>query len=197
VPAKELIVAAGPNGAGKSTFVAQFLSERPCPYLCADSIARELPYLDPISQQIAAGRAFLQRIEAQLGCDEDFIVETTLSGRTLRNHLAEAQSAGFSVVIYFVYLDTPDACVQRVQQRVRRGGHNVPEEDVRRRFSRSLVNFWHIYRRIADYWYVVYNSTDKLQWVAAGELDGVLVIEPLEFQRFLLLAGATNVEIDD
>jgi predicted ABC-type ATPase len=115
----------------------------------------------------------------------------------LRNHLAKARSAGFSVLIYFVYLDTPDACVMRVKHRVRRGGHNVPEDDVRRRFSRSLANFWQIYRRIADYWYVVYNSSGELKWVAAGESHAILVVERLEFQRFLHLAGINDVEIDD
>jgi predicted ABC-type ATPase len=149
VPQKELLVVAGPNGAGKSTFVAEFLSERPMPYHCADVIAQEFSSLDPAVQQFAAGREFLRRIERQLNHDEDFVIETTASGRSLRNYLHRARAAGFSVTIFFIYLDSADHCVARVQERVLRGGHIVPEEDIRRRFSRSLANFWLIYRQIA------------------------------------------------
>jgi predicted ABC-type ATPase len=194
---KELIVVAGPNGAGKSTFVARFLKERSCPYHCADSIATEFSQLDPVSQQVAAGREFMRRIEDQLSRDEDFVIETTLSGRTLRNYLAAARSAGFGVVIYFVYLDSPDTCVARVRQRVRRGGHNVPVADIRRRFSRSLANFWQLYREIADYWYIVYNSSGELKWIASGEPDAVLVHEEPEFRQYLRLAGVSDVETGD
>jgi predicted ABC-type ATPase len=194
---KELIVVGGPNGAGKSTFVASFLRDRRCPYLCADLIATEFPDLDPISQQIAAGREFLERIEQQLGLNDDLIVESTLSGRTLRNQIAKARSVGFSIVIFFIYLDTPDACVLRVRQRVRRGGHHVPEDDIRRRFSRSLANFWQIYREIADYWYMVYNSIGEYKWVASGEMDAALVHEEFEYRQFLRLAGVSDAEVDD
>jgi predicted ABC-type ATPase len=187
MPAKELVVVAGPNGAGKSTFVARFLHERPCPYLCADSIAKELPHLDPISQQIAAGRAFLQRIEEQLGYDKDFIVETTLSGRTLRNYLHRAQTAGFNVTIYFLYLDSSDLCVARVKRRVLRGGHHVPDQDVRRRFSRSLTNFWKTYRKIADHWAVVYNAGGTPVEVAFGYRQEFAVSDVPLFDRFLKL----------
>lgn len=66
MPTKELIIVGGPNGAGKSTFVAGYLSERPCVYLCADAIATEFPRLDPASQRVAAGREFLRRFDGQL-----------------------------------------------------------------------------------------------------------------------------------
>jgi predicted ABC-type ATPase len=181
VPTKELLVVAGPNGAGKSTFVAKYLSAHPRPYLCADLIATEFPNLDPISQQIAAGREFLLRMEGQLAKDESFVVETTLSGRTMRSFLARARAAGFEITIVFIYLDTAELCVQRVNQRVLHGGHSVPVDDIRRRFARSFANFWQIYRQIADYWYVVYNSSGDFKRVASGELDTVLVRDELAF----------------
>ena len=197
VPRKELLVVAGPNGAGKSTFVASFLSERPCPCLCADLIATEFQHLDAVSQQVVAGREFLRRMEGQLTAGEDFVVETTLSGRTLRNFLARAQAAGFSITVFFIYLDSAETCVARVKQRVRRGGHRVPEDDIRRRFARSCSNFWRIYRQIADYWYVVYNSSGDFKWIASGEADAILVHEEPAFRQFLRLAGVSDVEIDD
>jgi hypothetical protein len=73
----------------------------------------------------------------------------------------------------------------------------VPIEDIRRRFSRSLANFWHIYREIADYWYVVYNSSGELKWIASGEPDATLVHEPPEYLQFLRLAGVSDVETRD
>ncbi len=124
---KELIIVAGPNGAGKSTFVGEFLYERPMPYLCADLIAKEFPDLGPVDQQIAAGREFLRRTEYQITRDEDYIIETTVSGRSLRNHLYRARAAGFTITIFFVYLDSADTCVARVRGRVLGGGHDVPK----------------------------------------------------------------------
>lgn len=198
MPPKELLVVAGPNGAGKSTFVVEFLAEVPCPYLCADLIATEYPDLHPMSRQIAAGREFLRRFDEQLGKEESFIVESTLSGRTMRQFLARAKAIGFVVTIVFVYLDSADTCVARVQQRVRRGGHDVPEDDIRRRFSRSCSNFWRIYRRIADYWYVVYNSSGEFKRIASGEAEEYFIRDESTFRQFLRLAGEINdAENDD
>jgi predicted ABC-type ATPase len=91
LPAKELIVVAGPNGAGKSTFIAGFLSEQSWPYLSADAIAAELAPDNPASRQIEAGRIFLDRLEERLAGDIDFVVETTLSGRTWNSYLTKAR----------------------------------------------------------------------------------------------------------
>jgi predicted ABC-type ATPase len=189
---KELLVVGGPNGSGKSTFVAEYLQRHPRPYLCADLIATELTHLDEFARQIEAGREFLRRIEQQLAIGESFIIESTLSGRTLRNFLRRAQAIGFEITIVFVYLDRPESCIERVRDRVRRGGHHVPEEDIRRRYTRSGANFWRIYREIADYWYVVYNSGGELQWIATGEPTAIQVQDKSEFLNFLRMAGVDN-----
>jgi predicted ABC-type ATPase len=189
---KELLVVGGPNGSGKSTFVAEYLQRHPRPYLCADLIATELTHLDEFARQIEAGREFLRRIEQQLATGESFIIESTLSGRTLRNFLRRAQAIGFEITIVFVYLDRPESCIERVRDRVRRGGHHVPEEDIRRRYTRSGANFWRIYREIADYWYVVYNSGGELQWIATGEPTAIQVQDTSEFLNFLRMAGVDN-----
>jgi predicted ABC-type ATPase len=186
---KELLVVGGPNGSGKSTFIAQFLAEKPRPYLCADALALEFSDLDPISQQIAAGREFLERVESQLAKEESFAVETTLSGKTTANFLRRAREAGFDVTIAFIFLDSADECVARVQLRVRRGGHHVPESDIRRRFVRSCANFWHCYREIADTWVVYYNAASEFVEVAFGFPDGFAVSDDELFRRFLKFAG--------
>jgi predicted ABC-type ATPase len=181
---KELLVVGGPNGAGKSTFVASYLAEKSRPYLCADLIATELGHLDALAQQVEAGREFVRRTEAQLTLAEDFVVESTLSGRTLKSYLGRARDAGFKIAIVFIYLDSPDTCVRRVQARVRGGGHNVPEEDIRRRFLRSCRNFWHIYREIADYWYVIYNSSGEFKRIASGEPNTISILDAKAFGQF-------------
>ncbi len=184
----ELIVVGGPNGAGKSTFAAAYLAERPCPYLCADLIATEFQHLEPMSRQIAAGREFLSRSVEQLAKMDDFIIESTLSGKTLRSFLRKGREAGYSITIIFVYLDSADTCVARVRQRVRRGGHNVPEDDIRRRFNRSCANFWHAYRKIADQWLMVYNAGEGFDEFAFGFADEFVVSNDDMFSRFLEFA---------
>lgn len=192
MPNKELLIVGGPNGAGKSTFVAEYLKQHPCPYLCADLVATELPHLDAFARQIEAGREFLRRIEVQLAHGENFIIESTLSGRTLRTFLQRARDAGYSITIVFVYLDSASTCIDRVRQRVRRGGHHVPDEDVRRRFARSCDNFWHIYCKIADQWVVYYNAGSRFVEVVFGYPDGFAVCDDDLFHRFLEFAGETD-----
>jgi predicted ABC-type ATPase len=190
MPTKELFVVGGPNGAGKSTYAAEFLKRYPCPYLSTDAIAAELAPADPASQQFAAGREFLVRIEAQLLSGTDWLVETTLSGRSFRNTMAKARAARFRTTVVFVYVDSADISLARVHERVRKGGHDVPEDDVRRRFSRTFSNFWHVYGEIADYWHVVYNSGIAFHEVAVGEPHATTVRDEPLFRRFLQLAGA-------
>lgn len=188
--AKELIIVAGPNGAGKSTFIDGFLADRPCPYLSADLIATELPIDEPVSLQFAAGEEFLKRAQAQLAAEKDFIVETTLSGRTWKNYLRHARTRGFEITIFFIYLDSADTCVARVRERVRRGGHDVPDDDIRRRFSRSLVNFWKIYRQMADHWAIVYNVGSTYVDVVFGEREEFTVSDEELFRRLIELVEA-------
>jgi predicted ABC-type ATPase len=111
-----------------------------------------------------------------------------LSGRTWKNYFEDARARGFEITIFFIYLDSADTCVARIKERVRRGGHDVPEEDVRRRFTRSCNNFWKIYRKIADHWAVVYNSGNAPVEVAFGYREEFAVTDEILFRRFLEIA---------
>lgn len=186
---KELLVVGGPNGAGKSTLIAGLLSECDWPYLSADKIALELPVSEPLSLQYAAGEEFLRRYERQLHQPTSFIIETTLSGRAWTKHLSCAKSMGFEIGILFVFLDSPYTCVARVQERVRRGGHHVPDEDVCRRYKRSLVNFWTLYREIADHWTMLYNVGSGYSEVAFGVAGEFAVTNESLFDQFSKMAG--------
>lgn len=116
------------------------------------------------------------------------MVESTLSGVSLKKFLSKAKIKKFCISIYFVYLDSADLCVRRVAARVARGGHHVPEADVRRRFARSNQNFWNIYKDSADKWSLIFNSGDDFQQVIAGDEKGVIIFDEARYLQWLKMA---------
>jgi hypothetical protein len=103
-------------------------------------------------------------------------------------HGPSRQSFGLQSCLFTLIRPT---LLLRVRERVRKGGHDVPEDDVRRRFSRTFRNFWHVYRQIADYWHLIYNAGGSSREIAFG--DGqTTILDELRFRRFLELAGAAS-----
>lgn len=173
--AKELIIVGGANGVGKTTFAVEYASRRNCLYLGADAIAAELAPDAPGLVPVAAGQELTRRLTAALCSDDTIVLESTLSGRTLRHVIGNARDNGFAITIVYLFLDSPDTCVERVEERVHKGGHSVPEPDIRRRFFRSIRNFWRLYRPLADHWVLIYNSGNQPLDVAAGTAEDVTV----------------------
>ncbi len=173
--AKELLIVGGANGVGKTTLALEYAARNDWPYLGADAIAAELAPNAPESLPVTAGKELIRRLTAALRQGGAIVLESTLSGRTLRHTIRLARVEGYSVSIVYLYVDSPDMCVQRVLERVQKGGHFVPETDVRRRFFRSIRNFWHLYRPLADRWLLVYNSGDRPVDVAVGFGDDISV----------------------
>jgi predicted ABC-type ATPase len=190
----QLLVVAGPNGAGKTAFVKEYLESHPCPYVSADVIAEEMSPESVQDVRLKAGRAFLRSVSSQIREAATFVVESTLSGLTFRNVLEEARAAGYEIGIIFVFLASSDACVARIQERVRKGGHPVPEEDIHRRFSRSIKNFWSTYRVLADHWHVFYNGGIQFHEVAAGEGDSIEIRDEGLFSVFLNITKESSDE---
>lgn len=142
-------VIAGPNGAGKTTFSSEFLPDfvNCREFLNADLIAAGLAPFAPETQNVRAGRLLLERIKELATDKRDFGFETTLSGRTYIRLLHQMQEQGYRVVLFFLWLPSADMSVVRVANRVRQGGHNVPEPDIRRRFRSGVRNLFQLYLR--------------------------------------------------
>lgn len=157
---KKILIIAGPNGAGKTTFAAEFLpNEARCPiFINADLIAAKLNPSQPDLAAIQAGRLMLKMIHDCVEKEEDFAFETTLSGRGYTRLIPLWQKEGYLVKLLFLRLPTPEMAIARVRQRVLEGGHDVPEQTIRRRFDSGWNNFQLIYRGIVDEW-VVYDSS--------------------------------------
>lgn len=158
-----LYVVAGPNGAGKSTFARLFLPDyADCrEFVNADLIAAGLSPFNPESLAIQAGKLMLERIEALAEARVDFGFETTLAGKSWVPVLKRLREQGYRLHIFFLWIPGPDLALTRIEERVRAGGHSVPEEVVRRRFHRGLRNFFELYAPEVDNWLVFDGSRQE------------------------------------
>ena len=151
---KRILIIAGPNGAGKTTFATEFLTnEADCPtFVNADLIAAGLNPFQPVRSAIQAGRIMLEMIDRYVEIGESFAFETTLSGRGYASMIAGWQARGYRVHLFFLRLPMPEMALARVRNRVAEGGHDVPEEVVRRRFEAGWRNFREVYADLVDEW---------------------------------------------
>src|ERR1039457_5998357 len=156
----KVVIIAGPNGAGKTTFAREFLpNEAHCPtFINADLIAAGIAPFQPDTVAMRAGRLMLEEIETRVCHRQSFAFETTLSGRTFANKINEWQTIGYHVKLVFLTLPSPEVAVARVAARVAQGGHNVPEDVIRRRFKLGLRNLEGIYKHLVDAWILYDNS---------------------------------------
>jgi predicted ABC-type ATPase len=135
-----LTVIAGPNGSGKSTLMRKLEFEGRQNLLNPDDVAVELSPSSPERAAFAAGRQVIERTREYLQAGMSFAIETTLSSKQNLATLRLAKDSGFQVRLIYIALDAPEHNLRRVKERVASGGHNVPDEDVRRRYYRSLAN---------------------------------------------------------
>lgn len=155
-----VLIIAGPNGAGKTTFAREFLpAEADCPeFVNADLIAAGLSPFKPEAAAYRAGRLMLGEIDRLAASGLSFALESTLSGRTYVPRILDWRRMGYAVELFFLSLPNADFAVSRVRQRVREGGHHIPEATVRRRFAAGLGNFKRLYQPIVDAWAMYDNS---------------------------------------
>ena len=168
--APRCIVIAGPNGAGKTTFAREFLLREASVihFVNADLIAGGLSPLRPDLAARRAGRMVLAELNRLVKARQDFAFESTLSGRTYLRLVKRWKAAGYRIEIVFLWLPSVQVALQRIAARVRQGGHNVPRNDVLRRFDRSWKNFRVLYRPLADAWAVYDNAGEAPRLLEEG-----------------------------
>jgi predicted ABC-type ATPase len=156
---KRIVIIAGPNGAGKTTFAREFLpNEADCPsFVNADLIAAGLSPFAPELAAFKAGRLMLEEIASYVKRGDNFAFETTLSGVTYAQMIPVWRSSGYVVELAFLSLPDVEMAIERVAIRVKQGGHNVPEEVIRRRFAHGIKNFER-YKLLVDSWQLYDNS---------------------------------------
>ena len=141
-----LYIISGCNGAGKTTASYSLLPEMlDCKeFVNSDEFAKSLSPFDPSQASIQASRYMLLKVRYLLKRNEDFAVETTLATRTLLKMVKAAQEAGYTVTLLYFWLNSPELAIARVKARVAAGGHNIPEETIRRRYNVGIDYFFNI-----------------------------------------------------
>jgi len=165
---------AGPNGAGKSTFTSDY--RRHYPFLTVidpDAIAKEFSGSYASMEKVAtqAGRETIKLIREYIDARNSFLVESTISGSLYLKYAQRAKDAGYRTILIYIALDSAVLSAQRVQDRVAKGGHDIPEEDIIRRYPKSLKNL-KPYIDVFDVAHIYDNSVTR-QWVA-GYRHGVI-----------------------
>ena len=150
---KKIIIIAGPNGAGKTTFAKNFLPQEAHTFrfINADLIAAGLAPFNPESVSFKAARLMLNELDEYTTAGESFAFETTLSGAHYLQRMQEWKDLGYSVKLWFIALSSPELAISRVKERVAQGGHNIPEEVIRRRYTAGLKNLPK-YQKVVKSW---------------------------------------------
>ena len=183
-----LYIISGCNGAGKTTASYSLLPEMlDCKeFVNSDEFAKGLSPFDPSKASIQASRYMLMKIRYLLKRNEDFAVETTLATRTLLKTVKSAQAAGYTVTLLYFWLNSPDLAVERVRARVEAGGHNIPEETIRRRYNTGIYYFFKLYAPISERWILADNSQIPFRVIAEGSKDEVINIRDEETYNVIL-----------
>ncbi|SDX91341.1 AAA family ATPase [Hymenobacter psychrophilus] len=178
---KTLYILAGCNGAGKTTAAYALLPNLlGCrEFVNADEIARGLSPFQPETVSVQAGRLMLTRLRELLAAGETFALETTLATRHYLAFIREARQRGYAVHLLFFWLSSVEAAVERVRVRVLEGGHNIPEEVIRRRYELGLRYFFGRYRNAVDNWTFVDNTHGRPERIAEHESGRTAILNPV------------------
>lgn len=175
---KKILMLAGPNGAGKTTITLELMGKSPKLYefINADEIAKGLAPLHPESMALTASKLMIQRLKELLVAGKSFAFETTAAGTNYMKHLKLAKSEGYEVNLTFLWLSSPEQAVKRVAQRVKQGGHHVPEATIIRRYFAGIKNLMNLYLPFADTAIIVDASSEEPGIIARKSRDNSINI---------------------
>ena len=149
-------------------------------FVNSDEFAKGLSPFEPEKASIQAGRYMITKIRYLLNRQRDFGLETTLATRTILKTIKVAQKAGYTVTLLYFWLNSPELAVERVRARVEAGGHNIPEETIRRRYNVGIDYFFHYYAPICERWILADNSQIPFRVIAEGSKDDLITIKDQE-----------------
>jgi predicted ABC-type ATPase len=189
---KNLVVIGGPNGAGKTTWAVNRLPATLgiTEFVNADEIARGLSPLNPGSTSLLAGRVMLDRMHALVDAGDSFAFETTCAGRGHASRIKLCRSAGYRIMLVYLWLPSPQDAIVRVARRVEQGGHHIPDDIVIRRYSTGLRNLRRLYLPLADVAIIFDNSDGSEALIAERRYDGPFII--FDEPRWGLIEEATR-----
>lgn len=178
----QLYIVSGCNGAGKTTASYTLLPEMlECSqFVNSDEFAKGLSPFNPEGVSVQASRFMLMKIRYLFARKEDFGIETTLATRSLLKMITLAQAEGYYVTVLYFWLNSPDLAVKRVRARVAAGGHNIPEETIRRRYRVGINYFFNDYCKLCDRWILADNSKVPFRVIAEGGKERPLSIKDKE-----------------
>ncbi len=180
-----LYIISGCNGAGKTTASYSLLPEMlDCrEFVNSDEFAKGLSPFDPSKAAIQASKYMIMKFRYLLKKQMDFAVETTLATRTLLKTVRMAQDAGYTVTLLYFWLNSPELAVERVKARVEAGGHDIPEETIRRRYNVGIYYFFNSYAPICERWILADNSQAPFRVIAEGSKKDIINIRDEETYR--------------
>jgi predicted ABC-type ATPase len=177
---KVLYLIGGPNGSGKTTLARELIGDNPnITFLNADDIARDYN-VSPLK----AGAILMDKMHHGFSVHASFAFETTLSGRYHNSVIKHAKSDGYKIVFLYVFLSSVEQNIARVRQRVALGGHDVPESTIRRRYSKSIMNFEPVAKQ-SDQWELYYNGGTQYELLAHGIHEQVSIINNPMYSMFM------------
>jgi predicted ABC-type ATPase len=175
---KILYLIAGANGCGKTTFANELLRKEKVFFLNADEIKARKKL-----SSVQAGKEYFRELARVVNSGKSVALETTLSGKNHRRILKNFLSAGYEARLFYVFLDSAESCINRVALRVAKGGHDVPRDDIIRRYGRSLNEFSEVLKKMNS-WVLVYNGTARYEVVAKGKGKFVEILNESLYDAF-------------
>jgi len=174
-----IYIIAGCNGAGKSTaanvILPQFLNCKE--FVNADSIAAGLSPFQPETVSFQAGRIMLNRIKELISEEKTFAFETTLTAKSYIPLLYKAKKKKYRIVLFYFWINSVNLALARIADRVKKGGHDIPKEVVKRRYERSLFNLVNLFIPMSEEWLIFDNSSEAMNLVANGNSAKVRSIQ--------------------
>ncbi len=181
---KKIVMIAGPNGAGKTTTALETLPGlKVYEFLNADAIAKGLAPLHPESVPLAASKLMIKRFRELLNLNKSFAFETTASGKNYVKHLEEARKKNYEISLMFLWLPSPEFAIKRVAERVKQGGHNIPEKTIKNRYFLGIKNLFNHYLILADTVIILDNSSESQKIIARKNSHNIIQIEEVSIWK--------------